>query len=137
MSFSPLVMFDGDCEVAFEYYRDVFGGQLNLLRYGDAPLLDKPGGSLSQKILFAQLQVNGQELLGRDVAEHLYQPQQGVLVCWQGDTEDEVERIFAALSIDGMVRKALDYTFWTPKYGLVEDKFGVVWMISCRPNETP
>ena len=56
------------------------------------------------------------------------------LVAWQGDSEAEVERVFAALAQGGMVRQALNYAFWTPKYGLVEDQFGMVWMISCRQN---
>ncbi|UOO92385.1 VOC family protein [Vitreoscilla stercoraria] len=136
MSFSPFVMFDGDCEAAFVFYQSVFGGNVRLLRYSDAPLLEQASAALSPKIMFAQLDLGGQELLGCDTSENMYQPQQGMLVSWQGDTEEDVERIFEALSEGGMVRKALDYTFWTPKYGLVEDKFGVIWMISCRSHAT-
>lgn len=136
MSFSPFMLFDGDCEAAFVFYQSVFGGNVRLLRYSDAPLLEQASAALSQKIILAQLDVGGQALLGCDTAENTYQPQQGMLVSWQSDAEEEVERIFEALSEGGMVRKALDYTFWTPKYGLVEDKFGMVWMISCRSNAT-
>ena len=134
MNFSPFVTFDGDCEQAFVYYHSVFGGELELLRYSDAPLLDRPEVQMDNKIMFAQLQINGQKLMGADTNDTLYQPQQGVLVAWQGDSEAEVERVFAALAQGGMVRQALNYAFWTPKSGLVEDQFGMVWMISCRQN---
>lgn len=132
MSFSPFVTFDGDCEAAFVHYQSVFGGELQLLRYSDAPLLEKPDAQMDNKILYAQLTIGEQKLLGCDAQERLYQPQQGVLVTWQADSEEEVERVFAALAEGGMIRQALNYAFWTPKYGLVEDKFGMVWMISCR-----
>lgn len=132
MNFSPFVMFDGDCETAFVYYHSIFGGELELLRYSDAPLMDKPEAQMDNKILYAELVIGPQKLMGSDATYRLYQPQQGVLVAWQADSEDEVERVFAALADGGMVRQALTYAFWTPKYGLVEDKFGMVWLVSCR-----
>ena len=132
MSFSPLVMFDGDCEEAFLFYQRVFDGSLRLLRYSEAPLLEQPAVALNNKIMMAQLTVDGQELLGCDTSETMHQPQQGMLVSWQGETEAQVQEIFALLSEGGMIRKPLDYTFWTPLYGVVEDRFGMVWMLSCR-----
>ena len=49
MNFSPFVMFDGDCEQAFGYYHSVFGGELEVLRYSDAPLMDKPEAQTDNK----------------------------------------------------------------------------------------
>lgn len=135
MNFSPFVMFNGDCEQAFGHYHSVFGGELEMLRYSDAPLLDKPEAQMDNKIMYAQLQTHNQKLMGCDASDAMYQPQQGVLVAWQGETEAEVERVFVALAQGGMVRQALNYAFWTPKYGLVEDQFGILWMISCQKSD--
>lgn len=132
MNFSPFVVFDGDCEKAFVYYQSVFGGELSLMRYEDAPLMDKPEISMDDKVIYAELILGEQKLMGGDVADRLYQNQQGVLVAWQGDSEAEVERVFAALADGGLIRQALGYAFWTPKYGMLEDRFGTVWLISCK-----
>ena len=131
MNFSPFITFNGNCEAAFVFYHGIFGGQLDCLRYGDAPLLDKPNAQMADKIMYAQLSLGPQRLLGCDTSEQQFLPQQGVLVAWQVDSESEVERVFAALSENGMVRQALNYAFWTPLYGLVEDQFGTTWSISC------
>lgn len=93
MSLSPFVIFDGDCEAAFEFYQSVFGGNVRLLRYGDAPLLQQASAPLSQKIMFAQLDLDGQALLGCDASDDIYQAPQGMLVSWQSDTEEEVEQM--------------------------------------------
>jgi PhnB protein len=44
--------------------------------------------------------------------------------------EAEAERVFEALSQDGLVTMKLEKTFWSPKFGMLQDKFGVSWMIS-------
>ena len=45
-------------------------------------------------------------------------------------TEAEAERVFAALSQGGSVTMPLMTTFWAPKFGMLDDRFGVSWMIS-------
>ena len=44
--------------------------------------------------------------------------------------EDEVKRLFAALSEGGSVMMPLAQTFWSPLFGMCSDKFGVNWMVS-------
>jgi PhnB protein len=46
--------------------------------------------------------------------------------------EAEADRVFAALADDGNVTMPLSETFWAPKFGMVEDRFGVGWMISVQ-----
>ena len=44
--------------------------------------------------------------------------------------EAEAERLFAALADGGTVQMPLAKTFWSPKFGMVADRFGVSWMVS-------
>ena len=44
--------------------------------------------------------------------------------------EADAERLFAALSDGGQVQMPLAKTFWSPRFGMVADRFGVSWMIS-------
>jgi PhnB protein len=45
-------------------------------------------------------------------------------------TEAEADRFFAALADGGKVRMPLEKTFWSPRFGMLEDRFGVGWMVS-------
>ena len=52
-------------------------------------------------------------------------------------SEAEADRVFAALADGGQVRMPLGKTFWSPRFGMLEDRFGVGWMIGVTPaNET-
>ncbi len=44
-------------------------------------------------------------------------------------TEADADRTFNALSDGGKIDMPLVKTFWSPRYGMVTDKFGVGWMV--------
>ena len=48
-------------------------------------------------------------------------------------TEAEVDQIFNALAEGGQVRMPPGKTFFSPRFGMVADRFGVVWMVLVRP----
>jgi PhnB protein len=47
-------------------------------------------------------------------------------------TESEAEHVFNALAEGGTVIMPLEKTFWAPKFGMLEDRFGVDWMVSVQ-----
>ena len=49
------------------------------------------------------------------------------------NTEAEAKSIFAALSEGGQVKMPLGKTFWSPCFGMTQDKFGIGWMVSVNP----
>jgi len=48
-------------------------------------------------------------------------------------TEDEANEVFAALADGGQVVMPLAKTFWSPRFGMVTDRFGLGWMITVTP----
>ena len=42
----------------------------------------------------------------------------------------DADRVFAALAEGGQVQMPLTKTFWSPRFGMLSDRFGVVWMVS-------
>jgi PhnB protein len=50
-------------------------------------------------------------------------------------TEAEAERAFAALSNGGQVTMPLAKTFWSPRFGMVTDRFGVAWMVNVMTEQ--
>jgi PhnB protein len=49
-------------------------------------------------------------------------------------TEAEAERLFAALGQGGQVQMPLTQTFFSPRFGMVADRFGVSWMVYVAPG---
>ena len=46
--------------------------------------------------------------------------------------EQKAESVFNALADGGKVTMPLEKTFWAPKFGMLEDRFGVGWMVSVQ-----
>jgi PhnB protein len=49
-------------------------------------------------------------------------------------TEADVDRVFAALGEGGTVRMPPTKTFWSPRFGMLTDKFGIGWMVTVAPK---
>jgi PhnB protein len=45
----------------------------------------------------------------------------------------EAERLFSALGDGGQVQMPLAQTFFSPRFGMVADRFGVSWMVIVTP----
>lgn len=124
--------FNGSTEQAFNFYKDVFGGEyINFQRFGDLP-----GGQVADadrnKILHVGLKLpNGQLLLGSDVPSG-HPPAvfgDNFSLCAMTETREETDRIFARFSEGGEVLMKLDNMFWGAYYGIVKDRFGITWML--------
>ena len=49
-------------------------------------------------------------------------------------SEAEADRLFNALGEDGQVQMPIGKTFFSPRFGMVADRFGVSWMIVTTPT---
>ncbi len=126
MRLDPYLIFDGKAEKAFKFYSSVFGGEMSLQRYKDAP-----EGNDSDKVMHVSLQVGESVLMGSDAPDD-----QGVdfgnnfNISISIDSKEEADRIFGRLKEGGHVLMAMENTFWGAYFGMVRDKFGVQWMVS-------
>jgi PhnB protein len=48
-------------------------------------------------------------------------------------SEAEADRLFAALGEGGDVQMPIGRTFFSPRFGIVADRFGVSWMVVTTP----
>ena len=89
------------------------------------------------KIMHASLQIGDSVLMASDGRCEGPQTFEGFSISVTPTDEAEAERVFAALSDGGLVTMPLEKTFWTPKFGMLQDRFGVSWMISVmhQPQE--
>lgn len=124
--------FNGDCESAFRFYERLLGGRRQfVLPWGASPLSNQAPPGWADKILFARLTCGELTLLGGDALPGTYQAPAGFNLTLRTTDPEEAARYFAELAKEGVVRMALQETFWASRYGLVTDRFGIPWEINC------
>ncbi|MEH7503590.1 VOC family protein [Neobacillus drentensis] len=124
---TPYLMFDGNAKEALEYYREVFGGEIsNLQTYGEADYPTPP--EAHDRVIHAQFRKDDLFLMASDAF-----PGNSVVVgsnislTLEFESEEEIQKIFDALSQKGTVFMELQDTFWGAKYAKVKDSYGVIW----------
>ena len=137
MQTQPYLFFDGRCEEAIEFYRGALGAEVTmLLRFKEGPEPQQPGmvpPGAGEKIMHASLRIGDATVLASD-GRCLGQPSfQGFAVSLTVPNEAEAERLFAGLAEGGQVQMALAKTFFSPRFGMVADRFGVSWMVCVMP----
>jgi PhnB protein len=131
MSLSFHIDFNGQCEEAFSFYAEQLGGRIGtMLRVKDSPV-PAVSAAHGEKIVHANICIDGVELAGADVDPRRYERPQGFYVLIGVDSEQKVKSFFNALQTDGQVVLPPQRTFWSPCYAIVIDRFGVPWKINC------
>ncbi|PVC83728.1 hypothetical protein DBP19_31860 [Streptomyces sp. CS090A] len=125
---NPYITFDGNARQAMEFYREVFGGELELATAADFGSTDAPG---ADKVMHARLDTpGGYTLMGWDVPEGApYRPGSDVAVYLGGD-DDQLRGHFGALSVGGTVTMPLEKQAWGDEAGALVDRFGITWMVN-------
>lgn len=134
MQVQPYLFFDGRCEEAVEFYRSAFGAEVTLLmRFKDSPEPPQPGmvppGS-EDKVMHASFRIGDTTVMASDGQCQGLPSFQGFSLSLTVLNETEADRVFAVLAEGGRVQMPLAKTFWSPRFGMVADRFGVSWMIN-------
>jgi PhnB protein len=129
--------FSGNCSEAFSFYEKVFGSKrLMTMTYGEAPQGAPVPADWSSKVMHTAMPVGSITLMGCDAPPNRSTPLGGFHMSLDDKNEAEVKRLYAALSEGGSVTMPLAPTFWSPLFGMCQDKFGVSWMVSV-PGQQP
>ena len=133
MELSAYVSFKGDCEAAFEFYAEVLGAKPGLLfRYADSPMADVVPLGWENKIMHGSVTVGRHLLEGADVPPDRYEEPKGFSLSVNARSADEAETLFVRLADGGRVVYPMAKTFWSERFGMVVDRFGIPWMINCE-----
>jgi len=137
MKLNPYLNFLGNTEEAFKFYKSVFGGDFLMLQrfrdVEDLPDKEKMTESDLDKIMHVSLKIGEDVLMGTDALEsqgHTLTVGNNMSLSIGVDSKEKAEEIFFALQEGGTVIMPLQKTFWGAYFGMVDDKFGVKWMIS-------
>jgi PhnB protein len=133
---NPYLIFNGDCEAAFNLYKSVFGGEFPYMgRFGEMPPAEgQPELPENEKnlIMHVSLPIGNTIIMGSDSNSQAGNVKMGENVSISINTESraEADKIFNGLSDGGMVKMPMTDTFWGAYFGMFVDKFGIHWMIN-------
>src|SRR6266481_4688766 len=133
----PYLFFNGRCEEAVEFYRKALGAEVEMMmRFKESPEPPKPGmvpPGFENKIMHTSFRIGGTTVMASDGCSAEKPSFQGFSLSLSVPNESEADRAFAALQDGGQVRMPLTKTFWSPRFGMVTDRFGIGWMVSVPP----
>lgn len=134
MQVQPYLYFCGRCEEAVEFYRTALGADaIELLRFKDAPDPVPPGmlpPGFEGKIMHGRFRLGDTTVMVSDGSRDTSTGFHGFSIAITVATEAETDRVFGALADGGQVGMPLGKTFWSPRFGMVTDRFGVSWMVN-------
>ena len=131
MQVEPYLFFDGRCEEALEFYKKAIGAEVTaLIRFKDSPDPTMVhGGADPNKILHAVFRVGETTIMTSDGRNQGKPSFQGFALSIAVKTEAETKKLFNALAEGGRVEMPLGKTFFSPSFGMVVDRFGIMWML--------
>ncbi len=134
MTLDPYLSFDGNCREAFDFYRQVFGGEFRAnVTFGEAPPdVEIPHGE-RDRIMHVSLPIGSSTLMGSDSCSAFGPPPQSgnnFSISISSSSRGETDDLFAKLSRDGEVEMPPQDMFWGAYFGSCTDKFGIRWQIN-------
>jgi PhnB protein len=137
MKINPYLTFHGTCEAAFKFYEQTLRGKIEMMMpFGDTPASEHVPADHRHKIMHARLNIGDQVLMGSDgTPDHPCEGMKGFSVALHVNDVAEAERIYKALSDKGTVIMPLQETFWSTRFGMMVDRFGVPWMVNCEAGK--
>ncbi|MCC6793546.1 MAG: VOC family protein [Candidatus Hydrogenedentes bacterium] len=126
----PYLDFSGRCDEAIAFYKDAINASVPfLMRFKDSPDPNSCAPGSEEKVMHCSIQVGETELFASDMQDSGNTNFAGITLTLSVDSDEDAERYFTAIADGGKVVMPLMSTFFASKFGLVDDKFGVHWMV--------
>ena len=138
MKIDPYLFFNGRCEEAIEFYKKALGATVEfMMRNSESPEPPPPGtlpAGSENKIMHASVHIGGALVMMSDGMCNGDVAFKGFSLSLDCPDADSAREAFAALAVGGQVNVPLGKTFWAPLFGMVNDRFGVGWMVGVSDN---
>lgn len=134
MQVQSYLFFDGRCEEAVEFYKKALGAKVEMLmRFKESPDPPPPGmvpPGFDDKIMHTSFRIGDTVVMASDGCTDGKTNFKGFSLSLAVAKEADADRYFNALADGGEVQMPLGKTFWSPRFGMLTDRFGVGWMIN-------
>ena len=136
---NPYINFNGNAEEAFNFYKSVFGGELEkIIRFKD---LEGPDthitDSEANKVMRIALPIGGSTLIANDVPENMgpvSENENRSKISVSTESRAEADKIFAGLTVGGTIEMPMGDSPWGTYFGMFRDKFGIEWTVEFNSN---
>ncbi len=138
---NPYIMFNGNAEEAFNFYKSVFGGEFAaVVRFKDLP--NDPDNKFTEiegdKIMHIALPIGKHDvLMANDVPTSMgvvNERENRSKISISTESKEEADKIFEALSEGGEIEAPIGDSPWGSYFGMFRDKYGIEWMIDFDPR---
>lgn len=140
MKLHTYLNFGGNCREAFEFYEKHLGGRITgMMTFGEMPGGTPPGSAPEPKdaIMHARMTLGQTEIMASDAPNGRYQPMRSAYLSLSLDSVEDAERVYALLSEGAEIFMPLAPTFFSPRFAMLRDRFGVSWMINTEAPHAP
>jgi PhnB protein len=131
---NPYLNFNGKTEEAFNLYKKIFGGEfITLQRIKDTPMAKDFPANEQNKVMHVSLPIGKNILMASDILEsmgHRLTNGNNYSISVNASSEKEARSIFNQLAEGGTITMPMKVEFWGALFGMVNDKFGIQWMVS-------
>ncbi len=133
MQLIPYLHFKGNAEEVLNFYKDALGGEILMIsRYGDSPMpVDE---AMKNKIIHSRLQFGNNNLvmISDSFNGDMANPGGNIQLSLGMTDEAKATEVFDKLSEGGKVTMPLQKQYWGDVFGMLQDKFGISWMVNCE-----
>jgi len=130
MQVQPYLFFEGRCDEAIEFYKKSLGAEVDMLmRFKEAPDQSMISPGSADKVMHAAVRIGDTQILMSDGRCQGGAKFDGFSLAVSAANDADAERMFNALADGGQVRMPMAKTFFSSRFGMVADKFGVGWMV--------
>jgi PhnB protein len=128
----PYIFFYGRSEEALEFYKKIFGGTYEAMRIAGSPMESQMPPEFRDKIMHASFTSPGVAFFASDGMDQKNVSPEDCNISLALNATDSAtgDRIFTALSEGGKVTQPLQDAFWGGRFGSVEDRFGIEWLMT-------
>jgi uncharacterized glyoxalase superfamily protein PhnB len=129
----PYLNFNGNCEEAINFYKEALGGEiLYTERYGDSPM---KGMAPDDQVMHCTLKVGETHIMACDSPQPVTAGSNVTLAIGSNDPAG-AETMFAKMADGGNVTMPMQQTFWAERFGMLTDKYGIIWAFNCDKPES-
>ena len=136
---NPHINFNGNAEVAFNFYRSVFGGEFTkIMRFKDISSPEFPVAEKeANKIMHIALPIGKSVLMANDVPEIMGRTNENEnrsKIVISAESKEEADKLFNGLSTGGQIEMPIADSPWGSYFGMFRDKYGIEWMVDFDPK---
>lgn len=130
--------FRGDARAALEFYHDVFGGDLQIVTYGEMGAVQNPAEA--DQVVWGQVSAgDGIQIMAFDVPAALpwSRGEHSFYMSLRGEDPAETRANWDMLAVNATIIQPIGPSMWAPLYGMLQDQFGIIWVIDVVAQPAP